>query len=41
MPAGHSLTLVVDSVYPLYFDETAPNRSITVTGGSYVDIPVR
>ena len=40
VPAGHSLTLVVDSVDPLYYDENAPNGTITVTGGSYVDIPV-
>jgi hypothetical protein len=41
VPAGHSLTLVVDSVDPLYFDENAPNRTITVAGASYVDIPVK
>jgi hypothetical protein len=41
VPAGHSLTLVVDSVDPLYFEENAPNGTITIAGGSYVDIPVR
>jgi hypothetical protein len=41
VPAGNSLTLVVDTVDPLYFDENAPNRSVTIAGGSYVDVPVR
>jgi dienelactone hydrolase len=41
LPAGHSLTLVVDSVDPLYYDENAPNGSITIGGGSYLDVPVR
>lgn len=41
LPAGHSLTLVVDTVDPLYYDENAPNGSITITDGSYVDVPLR
>jgi predicted acyl esterase len=41
LPAGHSLTLVVDTVDPLYYDENASGGSVTVTGGSYVDVPVR
>lgn len=41
LPAGHSLTLVVDTVDPLYYDENASSASVTVTGGSYVDVPVR
>jgi len=41
LPAGHSLTLVVDTVDPLYYDENAPNDSITIGGGSYLDIPLR
>ncbi|WP_229830783.1 CocE/NonD family hydrolase [Actinoplanes ianthinogenes] len=41
LPAGHSLTLVVDTVDPLYYDENASGGSVTVTGGSYVDVPLR
>jgi predicted acyl esterase len=41
MPAGHSLTLVVDTVDPLYYDENAPNGTVTIAGGSYVDVPLR
>ncbi|MBB4740052.1 putative acyl esterase [Actinoplanes octamycinicus] len=41
LPAGHSLTLVVDTADPLYYDENAPGDTITVTGGSYLDIPLR
>ncbi|WP_430784996.1 CocE/NonD family hydrolase [Actinoplanes sp. G11-F43] len=41
LPAGHSLTLVVDTVDPLYYDENAPGDSITIGGGSYVDVPLR
>jgi predicted acyl esterase len=41
VPAGHSLTLVVDTVDPLYFEENASPGSITIAGGSYVDVPVR
>ncbi|WIM98342.1 CocE/NonD family hydrolase [Actinoplanes oblitus] len=40
LPAGHSLTLVVDTTDPLYYDENAPGDSITVTGGSYLDVPL-
>jgi hypothetical protein len=41
VPAGHSLTLVVDTVDPLYYDENATGGSVTIAGGSYVDIPLR
>ncbi|MFF5296365.1 CocE/NonD family hydrolase [Paractinoplanes globisporus] len=41
VPAGHSLTLVVDTVDPLYYDANASGRTITITGGSYVDIPLK
>ncbi|WP_327011354.1 prolyl oligopeptidase family serine peptidase [Dactylosporangium sp. NBC_01737] len=41
VPAGHSLTLVVDTVDPLYYDANAPGGSVTVAGGSYVDVPLR
>jgi hypothetical protein len=41
VPAGHSLTLVVDTVDPLYYDANASGRTITITGGSYVDVPVK
>ncbi|GII04697.1 CocE/NonD family hydrolase [Planobispora takensis] len=41
LPAGHSLTLVVDTVDPLYHEENAPDGSITITGGSYLDVPLR
>ncbi|MEV6349269.1 CocE/NonD family hydrolase [Actinoplanes sp. NPDC051851] len=40
MPAGHSLTLVVDTVDPLYYDENASGDSITIGGGSYLDLPL-
>ncbi|MBL7253888.1 CocE/NonD family hydrolase [Paractinoplanes lichenicola] len=41
VPAGHSLTLVVDTVDPLYYDANAPGQQITITGGSYLDVPTR
>ncbi|GIJ43418.1 hypothetical protein Val02_03040 [Virgisporangium aliadipatigenens] len=41
VPAGHALTLVVDTVDPLYYDENAPGGSVTVAGGSYVDVPLK
>ncbi len=41
LPAGHSLTLVVDTVDPLYYDENAPNGSVTIGGGSYLDVPLK
>jgi hypothetical protein len=40
VPAGHSLTLVVDSADPLYYDENS-GGTITIGGGSYVDVPVK
>ena len=41
VPAGDSLTLVVDTVDPLYYDANTAGTSVTITGGSYVDIPVK
>ncbi|MCO8270741.1 acyl esterase [Actinoplanes sp. TRM 88003] len=41
VPAGHSLTLVVDTVDPLYYDANDPGRTITIAGGSYLDLPTR
>ncbi|MEV6926292.1 CocE/NonD family hydrolase [Dactylosporangium sp. NPDC051485] len=41
VPAGHSLTLVVDTTDPLYYDENTLGGSVTVAGGSYVDVPIR
>ncbi|MFG2039979.1 CocE/NonD family hydrolase [Dactylosporangium sp. NPDC048998] len=41
VPAGHSLTLVVDTVDPLYYDANALGGSVTIAGGSYVDVPIR
>jgi predicted acyl esterase len=41
VPAGHCLALVIDTVDPLYYDENAPNGSVTVSAGSYLEIPQR
>ncbi|MFI6509469.1 CocE/NonD family hydrolase [Streptosporangium sp. NPDC050855] len=41
LPAGHSLTLAVDTVDPLYYDENAPGGTVTVKGGSYLDVPLK
>ncbi|MEV6300680.1 CocE/NonD family hydrolase [Actinoplanes sp. NPDC051861] len=41
LPAGNSLTLVVDTVDPLYYDENTSGDSVTIGGGSYVDVPLR
>jgi predicted acyl esterase len=41
VPAGNSLTLVVDTVDPLYYDENAAGDSITIGGGSFLDVPMR
>ena len=41
VPAGHSVTLVVATVDPPYYDANAPGGSITVAGGSYLDLPIR
>ncbi|GID71713.1 hypothetical protein Ade02nite_03540 [Paractinoplanes deccanensis] len=41
IPAGHSLTLVVDTVDPLYYDANAPGETVTIGAGSYLDVPVR
>lgn len=41
VPAGHCLTLVVDTVDPLYYDANTFGGSVTVAGGSYVDVPLR
>ena len=41
VPAGHSLTLVVDTADPLYYDANTLGATVTVTGGSYLDVPIR
>ncbi|MEU0560818.1 CocE/NonD family hydrolase [Dactylosporangium sp. NPDC006015] len=41
VPAGHSLTLVVDTTDPLYYDANTLGSTATVAGGSYVDVPLR
>ncbi len=41
LPAGHSLTLVVDTVDPLYLEENPWDASVTITNGSYVDLPLK
>jgi predicted acyl esterase len=41
VPAGDSLTLVVDTVDPLYYDANPAGASVTIAGGSYLDVPVR
>ncbi|MDR6322381.1 hypothetical protein J3R03_006577 [Actinoplanes couchii] len=41
LPAGHSLTLVVDTVDPLHYEENPSGKTITIGGGSYVDVPLR
>jgi hypothetical protein len=41
VPAGHALTLVVDTTDPLYYDANAPGDTVTIGGGSYVDVPLR
>jgi len=41
VPVGHSLTLVVDTVDPLYYDANAPDGSVTIADGSYLDLPIR
>jgi hypothetical protein len=41
VPAGHSLTLVIDTVDGLYYDANAGGDTITVAGGSYLDLPIK
>lgn len=41
VPAGHSLTLVVDTADPLYYDENTAGDTIGIAGGSYLDVPLR
>jgi predicted acyl esterase len=41
LPAGHSLTLVVDTVDPLYLEENPWDASVTIANGSYLDIPLK
>jgi dienelactone hydrolase len=41
VPAGHSLTLVVDTADPLYYGANPVGGTVTVTGGSYLDLPTR
>ncbi|WP_033345697.1 CocE/NonD family hydrolase [Catenuloplanes japonicus] len=40
VPAGHSLTLVVDSEDPLYLDANTLGTSVSLGAGSYLDLPV-
>lgn len=40
VPAGHHLTLVVDTVDPLYRDATKLGSTVGFTGESYLDIPL-
>ncbi|MFI5845443.1 CocE/NonD family hydrolase [Catenuloplanes sp. NPDC051500] len=40
VPAGHSLTLVVDSEDPLYLDANVNGTSVALAAGSYLDVPL-
>jgi predicted acyl esterase len=41
VPAGHSLALVVDTEDPLYLDANAFAAGVTVSGPSWLDLPIR
>lgn len=41
LPAGHALSLVLDTKDPLYLDANGFNQPITVGGDSWVDLPLR
>jgi predicted acyl esterase len=41
LPAGHALSLVIDTEDPLYLDANGFNQPITIGGDSWVDLPVR
>jgi predicted acyl esterase len=41
VPAGHRLALVVDTRDPLYLDANAYGAAVSVTGASWLDIPLR
>lgn len=41
VPAGHRLALVVDTRDPLYLDENPDGASVTMTGPSWLDLPLR
>ncbi|HZN70608.1 MAG TPA: CocE/NonD family hydrolase [Micromonosporaceae bacterium] len=41
VPAGHRLALVVDTEDPLYMDTNSFGSSITMTGPSWLDVPLR
>jgi dienelactone hydrolase len=41
VPASHSLALVLDTADPLYLDANRPATPITVSGQSWLDIPMR
>jgi predicted acyl esterase len=41
VPAGHRLSLVVDTEDGLYLDENAFGAAISVTGPSWIDVPLR
>lgn len=41
VPAGHSLTGVLDTADPLYQDSDRPATPITVAGSCRLDVPMR
>jgi predicted acyl esterase len=41
IPAGHRLTLVVDTVDPLYMGADQAGASVAFTGDSWLDVPLR
>nr|MDT0659308.1 CocE/NonD family hydrolase [Micromonospora sp. DSM 115978] len=41
VPAGHRLALVVDTRDPLYLHANPLGAAVTVTGGSWLDVPLR
>jgi putative CocE/NonD family hydrolase len=41
VPAGHRLALVVDTRDPLYLHANPPGAGVTITDGSWVDVPLR
>jgi predicted acyl esterase len=41
LPAGHALSLVLDTEDPLYLDANGFNQPITIGGDSWVDLPLR
>ncbi|MEV1290161.1 CocE/NonD family hydrolase [Micromonospora sp. NPDC049679] len=41
VPAGHRLALVVDTKDPLYLDWNPYGATVSVTGGSWLDVPLK